>query len=45
MGKIYYRDNANFTKQHKSIPDIGWLLLWGNSAFSHLQQENKLGRP
>jgi hypothetical protein len=42
---IRYRDNPNFTKQHKSTPNMGWLLLWGTGGFSHLQQENNSGRP
>jgi hypothetical protein len=37
MERIHYRDNVNFTKEHKSTPDVGWLLLWSNKAFSRLK--------
>jgi hypothetical protein len=29
MNIIHYRDNINFTKQRKSTPNMGWLVLWG----------------
>jgi len=41
----FYRDDTNFTRQHKSTPDMGWLLLCGTRDFLHLDQENNLGRP
>jgi len=34
-------ENAKFTKQHKSTPSMGWLLLAGTGAFSHLEQDRK----
>jgi hypothetical protein len=41
-----YRNNTNFTKQHKSIPNTGWLLvLWGTWGFSYLARETYLGSP
>jgi len=36
MKVIYYRDNTNFTEQHKSKRNMGWLVLWGTRTFSHL---------
>jgi len=41
----YYKDDTNFTRQHKSTPDMGWFLLCGTRGSSHLDQENNLGRP
>jgi hypothetical protein len=45
MKTIYYRDDTNFIKKHKSPPDMGWLLLCGTRDSSHLDHENNLGRP
>lgn len=42
---IHYRDNLNFTKQHNSTPNMGWLPLWGAKGFSHSEQENNLKTP
>ena len=39
MKIILYRGNTNFTKQHKSTPNTGWLLLGGTKGFSHLERE------
>jgi hypothetical protein len=44
MKIINYRDNPNFTKQHKSTPNMGWIILRGTRGFSHLEQENNLGK-
>jgi len=35
MRIIHYRDNTNFTKQHKSTSNMGRLLLTSTTAFSH----------
>ena len=45
MKVINYRDNPNFTKQWKSTPNMGWLLLWGTRGFLKLEQENHLEKP
>ena len=29
MNVIHYRNNISFTKQRKSTPNMGWLVLWG----------------
>jgi len=42
--KIYYKDNTNFTKQHKPTPKTGWLLLRRTVDFSYLEQEDNVGR-
>ena len=45
MKIIHYRFNTSLTKQNKWTAKVEWLLLWGSRDFSHIEQENNLGRP